>query len=230
MADDAPVVSRSLKNLPVGGAFFDEPVPLGAQRMEVPADMIEKLCGGGLQCERDGKRAFFQQPVQAVRTFIRIVAQENETPAAAVERLKTYLAGFAAPDRGAEYAFGELVEIDSETKQLHSVGARNYVVFGPSPVTEADIESVTARTEAGPATVEIVLGPEAAARFEKFTGENVYRRIALMIGGYVVSAPVVTSAIPGGAMSIRMGQGEEATEADKEQARVMAASLAPLPR
>ncbi|MFO0619433.1 MAG: hypothetical protein U0414_42985 [Polyangiaceae bacterium] len=36
MADDFPVVSRALKNLPVGGAFFDEDVPLGARRMEVP--------------------------------------------------------------------------------------------------------------------------------------------------------------------------------------------------
>lgn len=231
MADEFPIVSRALMNLPVGGSFFDEPVSLGTRRTEVPAELVEKICGGGLACERDGKRAFFAQPIQEMRTFIRIVAQENETPSSSIERLKKYLAGFAAPDKGAEYAFGELVEIDSETKQPHVIGARNYVVIGPSPVTEVDIESVAARTtEIGPASVEIVFTEAAAARFEKFTSENVNRRIALMIGGHVVSAPIVSSPIPGGVMSIQMGSGEQATDADREQARVMAAQLAPLPR
>lgn len=227
MADEFPFVSRALLNLPVGGSFFDEPVALGTRRTEIPANRIDEICGGGLPCERDGKRAFFAQPIQEMRTFIRIVAQENESPSSAIDRLKKYLAGFAAPDKGAEYVFGELVEIDSETKQLHVIGARNYVVMGPSPVTEADIQSVTARTEAGPASVEIVLTEAAAARFEKFTSESVYRRIALMVGGQVVAAPIVTAPIPGGVMSIQMGQGEQATDADREQARVMAARLAP---
>ncbi|MFO0619434.1 MAG: hypothetical protein U0414_42990 [Polyangiaceae bacterium] len=146
-----------------------------------------------------------------VRTFIRIVAQPDETPNRAIQRLGEYLAGFAKPDREAEYAYGELLEIDSETKRVHAVGARNYVVVGPSPVTEKDIESAAAILDKGPATVAITFTADAASRLEKFTTDNTYRRIALVVDGFVVSAPMVTAPITGGAVSLTFGA-EEATE------------------
>lgn len=228
MADDYPVVSRALQNLPRGGSLLDEAAPAGLHRMEVPPEMIEKICGGGVACERDGKKAFFQQPMQELRTYVRIVAQEPETPEAAIERLRAYLAGFAPPDKGIDYAFGRLVELDSETKQLHVVGARSYVVIGPSPITEADITSVTLDEQT--ATVALVFDEAAAQRFEKFTGENVYRRIALVVDGNVVSAPTVGGPIPGGTLSIAFGDAEKLTITDKQQAKELAAALNAPPR
>lgn len=187
--------------------------------------MIEKICGGGLPCEKDGKKAFFMQPMQEIRSFLRIVAQDGETPEAAIERLRAYLAGFAPPDRGIEYAFGRLVEIDSETKKLHVVGARSYAVIGPSPVTEADITSVVAKVEAGPASVEVQFTDDAAGRFATFTGDSVYRRIALIVDGNVVAAPLVSGAISGGSVSVVLSQDETSTEADRQQATDLATAL-----
>lgn len=234
MADDYPVVSRALQNLPVGGSLFDEGAPVGLRRMEVPPEMIEKICGGGLACERDGKKAYFQQPIQELRTFIRIVAQDKETPEAAIDRLRAYLGGFAPPDKGIEYAFGRLVELDSETKQLHVVGARSYAVVGPSPLGAEDITSVTLNEDT--ATVVIVFSEAAAGRFEKFTGENVYRRIALIVDGNVVSAPTLGGPIPGGTLSIAFGSPDpgdgtsKITSTDKEQAKELASALNAPPR
>lgn len=72
--------------------------------------------------------------------------------------------------------------------------------------------------------VNLQLTPEGARRFEDFTAANVKRRLAILVDGRVVSAPVIFTRIPGGNVSITMGTGDP--EQQLADARRLARELA----
>lgn len=66
---------------------------------------------------------------------------------------------------------------------------------------------ITSKTNVYPyelnkAVVEIELTPAAAIKFEKLTGENIGKPIAIVIDHVIVSTPIINSAIPGGKLNI----------------------------
>ena len=102
---------------------------------------------------------------------------------------------------------------------------RSYLLRGASVITGANIVDAIAVPDDidGTAFVMISLDDEGAQRFEQLTRENVRRRIAIVVDGAVISAPVVQEPIAGGEIRISMGAGpyEEAWR----EARELAASL-----
>ena len=84
----------------------------------------------------------------------------------------------------------------------------------------------------GDAEVSMQMNAEGAQKWKLMTGENVGKQIAIVLDGYVVSAPNVMGEIPGGRSSISMGgaqdrnkQLEEATDL----ANVLKAGALPAP-
>lgn len=84
----------------------------------------------------------------------------------------------------------------------------------------------------GDAEVSMQMNAEGAQKWNVMTGENVGKQVAIVLDGYVVSAPNVMGEIPGGRSSISMGgaqdrnkQLEEATDL----ANVLKAGALPAP-
>ncbi|MFZ1659870.1 MAG: protein translocase subunit SecDF, partial [Flavobacteriales bacterium] len=84
----------------------------------------------------------------------------------------------------------------------------------------------------GDAEVSMQMNAEGAQKWKLMTGENVGKQVAIVLDGYVVSAPNVMGEIPGGRSSISMGgaqdrnkQLEEATDL----ANVLKAGALPAP-
>lgn len=83
------------------------------------------------------------------------------------------------------------------------------------------VAHATARLdERGGAVVSFNLTPEGRSRFAQVTGDNVGRRIAILIDGRVMSAPVVRDRIAGGA-------GEISGRFTLEEAKALAAAISP---
>lgn len=97
----------------------------------------------------------------------------------------------------------------------------------PTPViTGADVAEARASLDSysNQPIVSASLTPDAAARFARFTGENVQRQLAIVLDGEVVSAPIIQSAIPGGQIQITLG-GIGAYDDMMDEARLVAAAL-----
>ena len=73
--------------------------------------------------------------------------------------------------------------------------------------------------------VTITLTAEASSRFEQATRGWVQRRLALMVDGMIMTAPIVKSAIGGGHVSITVTPGTP--EKELEEAEELARNLRP---
>lgn len=99
-------------------------------------------------------------------------------------------------------------------------------VLDPATLTERDVKA--ARTTVDPMTgrplVQVELTAEAARRFADATERMVKRKLAIVLDGEIVSAPVVQSRIDGGSVQIVLG-GEGTPEESLATARALAAAL-----
>jgi len=159
-----------------------------------------------------------------VRWYARLTRDESETLASARARLEAWTKDLALPE-GVRVAVGDSMGTDEETGASTQTGWRTYLLQGAPVVTELDV--VDARALPDPQTgvwsVMVTLGPEDAARFEAFTEKNVKRRLAIVVDGRVMSAPLIQTRIPGGLMRISMGAGPP--EQQKAEAQKLARAL-----
>jgi SecD/SecF fusion protein len=84
----------------------------------------------------------------------------------------------------------------------------------------------------GDAEVTMQMNPEGGQKWKLMTGENVGKQIAIVLDGYVVSAPNVMGEIPGGSSSISMGGAEDRNKQLEEAtdlANVLKAGALPAP-
>lgn len=84
----------------------------------------------------------------------------------------------------------------------------------------------------GDAEVSMQMNAEGAQKWKLMTGENVGKQIAIVLDGYVVSAPNVMGEIPGGRSSITMGGSEDRNKQLEEAtdlANVLKAGALPAP-
>ncbi|HEY0975887.1 MAG TPA: protein translocase subunit SecDF [Flavobacteriales bacterium] len=83
----------------------------------------------------------------------------------------------------------------------------------------------------GDAEVAMQMNSEGAQTWKRMTGENVGKQIAIVLDGYVVSAPNVIGEIPGGRSSISMGGGDRNAQIDEavDLANVLNAGALPAP-
>jgi preprotein translocase subunit SecD len=102
-------------------------------------------------------------------------------------------------------------------------------VRGPQLIGNGDVDAavVLAPDPHGapdaPVRVTVSLEADGAKRFEAFTAEHVRRRLAILVDGLVMSAPVIVDRIPGGNVSIAMGAGDP--EQERAEAEALAAAL-----
>jgi preprotein translocase subunit SecD len=80
------------------------------------------------------------------------------------------------------------------------------VVTDPAVITSVDIVTATANTEDSP-SVTVELTEAAAVRFAEATASHVNQRLAIVLDGYLVSAPIVQEKIAGGSVVVTMGSG-----------------------
>ena len=76
------------------------------------------------------------------------------------------------------------------------------------------------------AYVSLKFSPQGALTFEKITGENIKKRLAIVLDGEVYSAPVIQDRIAGGEASI---SGDFTTDEANDLAVVLRAGSLPAP-
>lgn len=96
----------------------------------------------------------------------------------------------------------------------------------PEVLSERDLRSVrvTSDNDLGAPNIQLELTPEAAKKFGELTARMVRRKLAIVIDGEIMSAPVVQSRIDGGHVSISLGR-NKSQEEQFADARALAAAL-----
>lgn len=176
LLDDKPNPFDPLpKDPPKGLATFDEVVVLGPEQIEL-------------------------------RTYVRLVVQPGETWPQAMKRAKPWFDAIALPP-GDRLVFSEIVEENEATKKREPVGARTFVatgtvVLGRDDVAQASLGAMPDQEGKPQPVTMIQLTPAAGERFAKFTRENVFRRLGVMIDDNLVMAARIEEEIQGGKISI----------------------------
>lgn len=86
-----------------------------------------------------------------------------------------------------------------------TAGVRSYVLRGEPRVLEVEQAEALPEDEGLPGTVKITLSEASARIFEQETRDAIGRRLAILWGDEVMSAPVVQSAIGGGTLQLTIG-------------------------
>lgn len=160
-----------------------------------------------------------------VASYVVFERVDGETLDATLARARSWSQDVATSP-GEVIGFGRVEQIDDATGDLVPIGYRTYVLEGTPILTEADVAHAEARLspgDVGQPVVAVELTPEAAGRFEQETARAVRHRLAIVVDGVVMSAPLVMSPIPGGRIQIAMGS---ASADPSAEARRLAAGLA----
>jgi hypothetical protein len=205
-ADPGPPVSLEII------ALDDDIDPLGDAALELPR-------GASIQAENAPAGPGKTRPV----SFARIIPLQGESMDQAIARVRPWLDGVPLPP-GHRFLLGKFYETNEDTGASEHIGLRTYVAVGAPELTNADIAGATATSQSqggypDDVVVRVELTESGAARFEALTTKNVKRRIAIVVGGLVESAPVIMSPIPGGQVQISLGPGDPA-EKKKEASRL----------
>ncbi|MEZ4297054.1 MAG: hypothetical protein R3B70_18965 [Polyangiaceae bacterium] len=164
------------------------------------------------------------------RTYVRLVVQPGETLAQARARAKPWFDAISLP-AGDRFVFQQIKEENELTKKLEAVGVRTYigtatVVLTRDDIADAGVGAIPDRESKPHPAVMIELTDRARESFAKFTRENVFRRLAVMIDDDVVMAPGIQEEISGGKISITVDPDLPA-EARRAEIDRIAAGLRP---
>jgi preprotein translocase subunit SecY len=144
------------------------------------------------------------------RYYARVVAGEGESLERAHDRFFAWCQKLAMPP-GDRLATGAFEEYDETKERSVQVGWRTYLLTGPTVITAVDVVDAVPSASKSPsenASVLLQLSKDGGERFADFTGSHVRKRLAIVIDGRVVSAPVILQRIPGGRVTITMGTGD----------------------
>lgn len=146
--------------------------------------------------------------------FVRIRAQPGETLAAACNRFVKWRDALGPLDADVRLLFG--FARDPQTGATRRDLARSYLVLAHPEVTDADVADARVAMDANQADAPYValdFTPQGADRFAAVTAAHVNNRFAIVLDGWVDSAPVIRSAITGGHASITLGSGASVGDA-----------------
>jgi preprotein translocase subunit SecD len=144
------------------------------------------------------------QSTRYAQTF----TQPKEPWTQARDRLSDWTSTLSLP-KGTWFGFAETVDY-SEEGHPTVTGVRTYLLRGPPIISANDITDAEAVPDAnGGAYVAVTLSDNAGERFRVATRENVKRRLAIIVGGKVETAPVIQSEIGGARLMITLGTTEE---------------------
>lgn len=134
----------------------------------------------------------------------------------------TFLAGRAREAVDAALAHAVMPKGRVLVSEDDTEGFRTWVVEAPPAVTGDHLVEAKALDDEniGSIAVAIAFDDTGKAQFADATARGVDRRLAIIVDGNVLSAPVVRERIPGGRANITLGRG-----ATLEDAQVLAAAL-----
>lgn len=155
--------------------------------------------------------------------FARITPLDGEPVATTRARARAWLATLTLPAH-MHIELQAVRNTDSRPRAPAEVDAfRTFVVRGPPIIATDDVTAAEAMaTSDSDPYVHVTLSSDAATRFEDATRRAAGRRLAIVLDGEVVVAPVVKSAITGGQLSVTAaprGSPEESLAAASELAR-----------
>jgi preprotein translocase subunit SecD len=103
-------------------------------------------------------------------------------------------------------------------------GARTYYLFA-KPIVDGKVIAAASvgHDSVSRATVNITLNADGAKALETETNHNIGRKLAIVVNGAVMSAPVIGAGITGGKLAITVG-GADPQKGDRD-AQVLAAAL-----
>jgi len=154
-----------------------------------------------------------EESVGAVRGHYATIELGGGTRREAIERATPWLSRLPVP-AGSHFAF-EDVTAEGGTV----VAVRTFLVDDVPALTRADVSSAEAIASEpyGEWSVMIELTPKAAQTFADLTEASTGKRIAIVVDGAVMSAPIVRSRISGGRLTVTMGQGDSAALHEKAE-------------
>lgn len=115
----------------------------------------------------------------------------------------------------------------SRFEMLDDGGEKTLVLDTTSLMTGSDIANARpAFDQYGTPYVSLTFSPKGSMQFETITGENIKRRLAIVLDGKVYSAPVIQDKIAGGSASI---SGDFTTEEANDLAVILRAGSLPAP-
>lgn len=108
--------------------------------------------------------------------------------------------------KGFEIAFGKTV--NKTTNEITNL--EPYLVETGTPLTGEELQEAIVRIDQqqNRPYVGLEFKPNGAKIFERITGENIGKRLAIVLDGNVYSAPVVQGRIAGGSAQITLGTGD----------------------
>jgi protein-export membrane protein SecD len=115
----------------------------------------------------------------------------------------------------------------SRTAQLNTLAP--YLLYNKVDVSGADLADASVLLgQYGEPEVAFQLEPAGALRFEKLTGDNVRKRLAIVLDGIIYSAPVINSKIKDrGTITLGNGDRQKAMQEAKDLALVLRAGALP---
>jgi len=126
------------------------------------------------------------------------------------ERFSKYVAKmnafFKEMPKGHELAFEKMVNpVTNEIELLLP-----YVVKSSTNLTGEDLQDATVRInqDDNQPYVSLTFKSQGATKFENLTGDNINRRLAIILDGNIYSAPNIQARIAGGNAQITLGQGD----------------------
>jgi len=157
--------------------------------------------------------------------YVRIVLKKGETARAAATRFHGWLSTIKLPP---DTRFGvQEIRERGDNGEDSVVALRSLVLTGKPVLAQADIAKATAMNEGENAYVAIELTPEGGRAFADATDRWSNRRMAIVVDGFVMSAPLIRSRISGGHLSITMGGGNSKENADEAKRLARALQRSP---
>jgi hypothetical protein len=197
--DDKPVARATLELVAIDpeddpfAELADETLPKGASKRSEAVPMGLGDHGLGARIKQSN--------------FILFVPVAGESEADLRRRIEPWLREVAAA-HGVRILLGRLMDYGDDGI-AKPAGFRTYVAARPVCLTEKDIAEAEPQVDTdrpgGGAYVRVALYPEGAERFRLETIAWMKRRIAVVVDGFVESAPVVQSEISSGRLSITVG-------------------------
>lgn len=143
-------------------------------------------------------------PGPAVERHYAYAPSAGGPTADAIVRLKRWLDRIPIP-AGSRFAFQEVFKLDPDLVTESSVGVRSFLLVGESVIRAGDISKTELPVmdhEGSERPIAVSLVPDGAGRLAVATGQWVRRRIAILLDGMVVNAPIVLSRISIGRIEI----------------------------
>jgi preprotein translocase subunit SecD len=149
----------------------------------------------------------------------------SESPEQCIGRFKAWTSTLEVP-ADHQIGFERVTEAvpGTDPPQFQQVSWRTFYLYSTTELANESVRDVSIgqdQQNQGNYSVQISLSAAGADRFEKLTGANVYRRLAILLDGIVESAPFIKQRIAGGSVMITMAGEPQKQLHDAKQAELV---------